>query len=743
MIQNCIGWILDVYIEHDQAILWVKTQDGQVLRLIDDYDPVFYIHPKDEKSGEEIFQILSDMELIKEIKWEHKFIDIGSNVKQKLLYVRCYSIHHYNLLLKTLQHETIQQRIRQLYNTKLSHIQRYLFTQLMIPSTTQVTIEYQDGELVSIREGSEREDLQLPFTVMHVEVIPFTEQEVLDRDDPIKSITITYNSDSLILEDNESKVLEDFSHYVISKDPDIIVFVSHDSHINMLNYLLERIKSLLLDLPIGRRKTDIYSVDQGRVLERWTQGRVYLNKSYNNGLVSLRELSRFSYLPIRMILQYSLGRLIANRNQYELTARGHVISDNYRRTHEKIRTVEEIVDKDKAGMIFSPKIGLHENVAVLDYNDEFANIIVNENISYETGKNSPEQNKSQLGILPNIVKQLLERRTYFKELMKQLPTDSLEAKCCEERTDALKKILVCLYGTTGSYWNKYGNVLAFEAINKKSREILLKTKDIVQELGYELIYADTDAAFVRKDGATRDDYEKLGNIISAKTGLALSLEYHYKFLVLLPLEADEKLEALKHYFGKTFDGELVTRGIETRRHDTPEFIKRFQTELLYILFDCDKSDDIFNKTLETALFCLTKTIDKIMTGEIDRKDLIISKQLGMDISKYRNIFPHVAAAIQLGNVNGKRPTRGEIIQYIYTDSQHQNPLNRVVTAGIDANFGIDYDREKYKEMLLDAAETVLGIFGFERTLYGKAKDKKWWIELRRNRMLDMNAEQRG
>jgi len=55
-----------------------------------------------------------------------------------------------------------------------------------------------------------------------------------------------------------------------------------------------------------------------------------------------------------------------------------------------------------------------------------------------------------------------------------------------------------LYGTTGPYWNKYGNVLAFEAINQKSREILLKTKDIVQELGYELIYADSVAAFVHK-----------------------------------------------------------------------------------------------------------------------------------------------------------------------------------------------------------------------------------------------------
>jgi DNA polymerase elongation subunit (family B) len=32
------------------------------------------------------------------------------------------------------------------------------------------------------------------------------------------------------------------------------------------------------------------------------------------------------------------------------------------------------------------KMGLHENVAVLDYNDEFANIVVNENISYETIK---------------------------------------------------------------------------------------------------------------------------------------------------------------------------------------------------------------------------------------------------------------------------------------------------------------------------------------------------------------------
>jgi hypothetical protein len=43
-------------------------------------------------------------------------------------------------------------------------------------------------------------------------------------------------------------------------------------------------------------------------------------------------------------------------------------------------------------------------------------------------------------------------------------------------------------------------------------------------------------------------------------------------------------------------------------------------------------------------------------------------------------------------------------------------------------------------MLLDAAESVLGIFGFDRTLFGKPKDKKWWIQLRRNREADMKAE---
>ena len=118
------------------------------------------------------------------------------------------------------------------------------------------------------------------------------------------------------------------------------------------------------------------------------------------------------------------------------------------------------------------------------------------------------------------------------------------------------------------------------------------------------------------------------------------------------------------------------RGIETRRHDTPNFIKQFQTEVLYTLFDCENAVKIYDKTLEEALLCITKIIDKIMTGEIALEDLIISKQLRMNIHNYRSIFPHVATAMQLSN--NERVSRGDNIEYVYTDSQHQNPLSRVV-----------------------------------------------------------------
>jgi DNA polymerase elongation subunit (family B) len=71
----------------------------------------------------------------------------------------------------------------------------------------------------------------------------------------------------------------------------------------------------------------------------------------------------------------------------------------------------------------------------------------------------------------------------------------------------------------------------------------------VQKLGYELIYADTDSVFIKNpNGRTpADQYERLVDILRRETGLPISLEHDFKFLVLLRLEASEKIEALKQY----------------------------------------------------------------------------------------------------------------------------------------------------------------------------------------------------
>ena len=230
-------------------------------------------------------------------------------------------------------------------------------------------------------------------------------------------------------------------------------------------------------------------------------------------------------------------------------------------------------------MIISPQIGLHEDVLALDYDSEYENLIVNHNLSYET-VGLEAVNHQNNGLLPTVVERFLKRRLYFKKLLKELPKDSAEYAWCEQRVNSLKNIFLCLYGSIGSIWNRYGNVLAFEEINRLSREVLIKTKDIVQRLGYDLVYADTDSVFIKKTETARD-YNEVIDILSKETGLSISVDYHYKFLVLLPLEADGRIEVLKHYFGITFDNELVVRGIEIRRHDVPAFIKGFQTQLLH------------------------------------------------------------------------------------------------------------------------------------------------------------------
>lgn len=82
---------------------------------------------------------------------------------------------------------------------------------------------------------------------------------------------------------------------------------------------------------------------------------------------------------------------------------------------------------------------------------------------------------------------------------------------------------------------------------------------------------------------------------------------------------------------------------------------------------------------------------------------------------------------------------GDSIQYVHTDSNHTDPLYRITPAKLILSES--YDKEKYLEMLLDSAEAVLAIFGFNRSLYGfdKKKTHYWWNEIYQQRERDIES----
>ena len=114
------------------------------------------------------------------------------------------------------------------------------------------------------------------------------------------------------------------------------------------------------------------------------------------------------------------------------------------------------------------------------------------------------------------------------------------------------------------------------------------------------------------------------------------------------------------------------------------------------------------------------------------------------------MFVHVSAAIQLLSNNeggNKCPTKGDTIQYVYTNSDHNNPLCRVVPLEILQKGEKENDCKEEDKTLKyydkDAAETVLRLFGFDRTVYGMPREnrkRKWYNELHEERTKDIQTE---
>ena len=256
-----------------------------------------------------------------------------------------------------------------------------------------------------------------------------------DLNDPITEIIARYQQEpDISFGGSEDSILKDFSEYILAKDPDILI--SLNQHSRIVEYLFARMSALGLGL--GRDKNTNKTNKIG--------GRVYLNnKSFHDDLdiVGLIERARFAFLPLSLAVRFGVSRLIDSRNCYELIQRGFVIPHS-NNNNERIRTLDEIIAKDKGGMIFSPRVGLHENVVVLDYENEYANLILKHNLSYETITSSKDgrimlNTNDKAALLPTVLKRVLKGRILFKNLQKTLAINTDEWLWCEAANRSAKR----------------------------------------------------------------------------------------------------------------------------------------------------------------------------------------------------------------------------------------------------------------------------------------------------------------
>jgi len=90
--------------------------------------------------------------------------------------------------------------------------------------------------------------------------------------------------------------------------------------------------------------------------------------------------------------------------------------------------------------------------------------------------------------------------------------------------------------------------------------------------------------WIKKPGSvTVADFQPLLDEIVTRTGLPIGLDGFTAGWHSCRPGVDARIPVANRYFGVFQSGEIKVRGIELRRHDTPDFIKELQQQMLDIL----------------------------------------------------------------------------------------------------------------------------------------------------------------
>jgi DNA polymerase-2 len=440
----------------------------------------------------------------------------------------------------------------------------------------------------------------------------------------------------------------------------------------------------------------LYRGAQSHLFGRWHIDRRNAMLFSEYGLDGVLEQTRVTGIGVQEMARKSPGAGITAMQM--LTAlRTGVMVPLHKQQAEGSKTLAGLVRADKGALIYQPLIGVHRDVAQIDFASMYPSIMVHHNISPETTAGQPD------GLIPQTLRPLLEKRLELKRLLSNLDVRDCQYKALKGRSAALKWLLVVCFGYLGYKNARFGKIESHEAVTSISRELMLQAKEVAEDMGFTVIHMYVDSLFVQKNGLReKKDFDSLLQAITEQTKIPIALEGIYRWVCFPPSKRDHRIPVPNRYFGVLTDGEVKYRGIEARRRDAPFWVKKIQLEVLSCLAKAKTLDEV-PAYLPKVSEILSQAKRDLRNGHVPLDELVVTQSLSRDIESYQSPSPVVRAAMQLQST-GLRVAPGQFMRFVFVRGEERV---RVWELGLDARM---VDVKRYCLLLESAVSGVVSMF---------------------------------
>jgi DNA polymerase-2 len=755
------GWFFDVYPVRNGMVVWIIDDEGTAHHCFDPFHPEFYLHlgANDEKRIPVLVQKLKlPVTTGKEKKLElfsgEEWLVTNIAVRDPLQFNHCVWS-----LQKFFPHFAF-------YNSNIPVAQMYLYDRKVFPLARCSFIV--SGENILQQMVLEDSFDACTYAVPELKTMKLSNgnAEFSTKFFRTLKLEIAYDGTTHSLEQEDPVgVLETFNWHLYQYDPDIIISSWGDA--TLFPTLLRASSQYRIPLLLNRDQAQGYFMTKER--SYWTYGQVVhrdaavmlagrwhmdaensfiMGESDIEGVI---ELARLTQLPMQKQSRAAIGTGLASM-QMSYAYRNNILIPAEKKEGEDFKTAGELLLSDRGGLVFMPELGYHENVAELDFASMYPSLMEMHNISPETINCSCCENdkvpelgyticEKRGGIVPATLRPVLKKRAYYKMRKKAAATHQ-EYQKYERRQNALKWMLVTCFGYLGYKNARFGRIEAHESVNAFSREALLTAKEIAEAGGYHLVHAIIDCLWLKKAGATHEDYRQLCAQIRAAVGVDISLEGIYQWILFPSSKMDPGIPTAGKYVGWYDHGEIKIRGIEVRRKDTPIYIKKMQARLLEIVSE-DGGIEAIREHVPELLREAGFYLNELRSGRVDPRELVLRRRVQKEAGEYanNNLSAMVVRELAQFNINVQA---GEMIEFIIIDQTGKRDAQKAKSL-LTYQHWDGYDIEKYTELLLKAVETLLSPFGYDLEKltghYHTAKVKK----RRRDLLLlnDPEGENRG